>query len=78
MKACVEAKTVKRVVLTSSVAAVAINTFNETGLVVDEGNWTDIDFLTAQKPPNWVIQQNIVLFLSLMFNKYSSHVYCTN
>ncbi|KAF3451626.1 hypothetical protein FNV43_RR07721 [Rhamnella rubrinervis] len=53
LKACVKAKTVKRVVLTSSAAAVSINTLNGTGLVVDEGNWTDVDFLTTEKPPTW-------------------------
>lgn len=53
LNACAKAKTVKRVVLTSSAAAVSINTLSGTGLVVDEENWSDIEFLTTQKPPTW-------------------------
>lgn len=65
MKASVKSKTVKRVVLTSSAAAVSINTLNGTGLVVDEGDWTDIEFLNTQKPPTWVNPTKIVLLPSL-------------
>lgn len=53
MKACTRAKSVKRVILTSSAAAVTINQLDGTGLVVDEKNWTDIEFLTSAKPPTW-------------------------
>ncbi|XP_073154161.1 anthocyanidin reductase ((2S)-flavan-3-ol-forming) [Henckelia pumila] len=54
MKACAKAGTVKRVVLTSSAATVSINQLNETGLMVmDENNWTDVEFLTSAKPPTW-------------------------
>nr|ANR02605.1 anthocyanidin reductase [Morus alba var. multicaulis] len=53
LNSCVKAKTVKRVVLTSSAAAVSINRLSGTGLVVDEANWSDIEFLTTQKPPTW-------------------------
>jgi hypothetical protein len=55
LKACVRAKTVKRVVLTSSAAAVSINRLNGTGLVMDESHWTDVEFLSTEKPPTWVI-----------------------
>lgn len=54
MKACAKAGTVKRVVFTSSAATVSINQLNETGLVMDENNWTDVEFLTSVKPPTWV------------------------
>ncbi|XP_059437535.1 anthocyanidin reductase ((2S)-flavan-3-ol-forming) [Corylus avellana] len=53
LKACVRAKTVKRVVLTSSAAAVTINKLNGTGLVMDESHWTDVEFLSTEKPPTW-------------------------
>lgn len=54
LKACAKAKTVKRVVLTSSAAAVSINTLNGTDLVMTEKDWTDIEFLSSAKPPTWV------------------------
>eukprot|EP00258_Populus_trichocarpa_P010042 XP_002317270.2 anthocyanidin reductase ((2S)-flavan-3-ol-forming) isoform X2 [Populus trichocarpa] len=53
LKACAKAKTVQRVILTSSAAAVSINKLNGTGLVMDEKNWTDVEFLTSEKPPTW-------------------------
>ncbi|GAV74983.1 Epimerase domain-containing protein [Cephalotus follicularis] len=53
LKACAKAKTVKRFILTSSVAAVTINALEGTGLVMDEKNWTDVDFLATVKPPTW-------------------------
>ncbi|KAJ6837653.1 anthocyanidin reductase ((2S)-flavan-3-ol-forming) [Iris pallida] len=52
MKSCLKAK-VKRVVLTSSAAAVSVNRLGGTGLVVDEECWSDVEFLTAEKPPSW-------------------------
>ncbi|XP_038710369.1 anthocyanidin reductase ((2S)-flavan-3-ol-forming)-like [Tripterygium wilfordii] len=53
LTACAKAKTVKRVILTSSAAAVTINKLDVTGLVVDEKNWTDTEFLSSDKPPTW-------------------------
>lgn len=61
LKACVKSKTVKKVVLTSSAAAVTINQLSGTGLVMDESNWTDVEFLTSTKPPTWVISHYIFL-----------------
>lgn len=55
LKSCVKEKTVKRVVLTSSAAAVSINSLTGTGLVLDERSWTDVEFLTTEKPPTWVL-----------------------
>lgn len=53
LKACAKAKSVKRVVVTSSAAAVTINKLNGTGLVMDEKNWSDVEFLSSEKPPTW-------------------------
>ncbi|XWS19486.1 hypothetical protein CRYUN_Cryun31cG0020200 [Craigia yunnanensis] len=53
LKACAKAKTVKHVVLTSSAAAVSINTLNGTGLVMTEKDWTDIEFSSSAKRPTW-------------------------
>ncbi|GMH19490.1 hypothetical protein Nepgr_021331 [Nepenthes gracilis] len=53
LKACAKAKSVKRVVLTSSAAAVSVNTLTGSGHVMTEDNWTDVDFLYAEKPPTW-------------------------
>lgn len=54
LKACAKAETVKRVVLTSSAAAVSINTLSGTGLVLTEKDWSDLEFLSTAKPPTWV------------------------
>ncbi|XAR53729.1 Anthocyanidin reductase [Bertholletia excelsa] len=53
LKACAKAGTVKRVIVTSSAAAVTINQLEGTGLVMDESHWTDVEFLTSVKPPTW-------------------------
>ncbi|RDX81948.1 Anthocyanidin reductase ((2S)-flavan-3-ol-forming), partial [Mucuna pruriens] len=53
LKACARQKGVKRVILTSSAAAVTINQLKGTGLVMDERNWTDVEFLKTAKPPTW-------------------------
>ncbi|KAJ1376347.1 hypothetical protein SESBI_50023 [Sesbania bispinosa] len=53
LKSCARAKEVKRVILTSSAAAVTINELKGTGLVMDENNWTDVEFLNNAKPPTW-------------------------
>ncbi|KAF8413040.1 hypothetical protein HHK36_001014 [Tetracentron sinense] len=47
LKACVNSKTVKRVVYTSSAVAVMLN--NKGSEVLDESSWTDIDYCRALK-----------------------------
>ncbi|XP_027346492.1 anthocyanidin reductase ((2S)-flavan-3-ol-forming)-like [Abrus precatorius] len=53
LKSCARTKDVKRVILTSSTAAVTINQLNGTGLVMDESNWTDVEYLSTAKPHSW-------------------------
>lgn len=66
LKACTKTKTVKRVILTSSAAAVSINAQNVTGLVMDEKNWTDVEFLSSEKPPTWVLRKFISVSLDML------------
>ena len=54
LKSCLKSNSVKRVIYTSSAAAVSINSISEPGLVMTEENWSDVDFLTKEKPFNWV------------------------
>lgn len=49
LKACLASKTVKRVVYTSSIAAVLASGNGQP--VVDESSWSDIEFYRSQKRP---------------------------
>ncbi|XP_058072921.1 anthocyanidin reductase ((2S)-flavan-3-ol-forming)-like [Magnolia sinica] len=53
LKSCVKAKTVKHVVYTSSVAAVARKKLTRTGHVFNEESWSDVEYLASEKPLSW-------------------------
>jgi anthocyanidin reductase len=56
LRACTKAKTVKRVVVTSSTSAASsfnLNQSEEQNRCIDETCWTDVDFLRIKKPLTW-------------------------
>jgi len=55
MRSCVKAGTVKRVVLTSSTAAVSSRPLEGNGNVLGEDSWSDVDYLTDKRTGLWVL-----------------------
>ncbi|KAL2931182.1 Anthocyanidin reductase [Bienertia sinuspersici] len=53
LTACTKAESVKRVVMTSSAAAVSIMNHTGEDRVMSEEDWTDVQFLYSKKPPLW-------------------------
>jgi len=54
LRACTKAKTVKRVLVTSSGAALMINELEEHNQDIDETCWTDVDFVRTKMSPGKV------------------------
>lgn len=52
MKACIKAKTVKKLIFTSSAGTVNVEEHQRT--VYDESNWSDLEFVYAKKMTGWV------------------------
>ena len=65
MKACVNSKTVRKLVFTSSAAAVRFGEHEKP--VYDENCWTDVEFCRNKKMTGWV---KFYVFIYLLF--YSS------
>ena len=54
LRACIKSPSVKRVVHTSSLAAIRFGGEEVPDKVYDETCWTDVDFVTKNNLPGWV------------------------
>lgn len=66
MKACDKAKTVRRIVFTSSAGTVNVEEHQKN--VYDENDWSDLDFIMSKKMTGWVSIKNIYKLYVIISN----------
>jgi bifunctional dihydroflavonol 4-reductase/flavanone 4-reductase len=69
MKACVEAKTVRKLVFTSSAGTVRFQEHEKP--VYDESCWTDVEYCRAKKMTGWVSFFSFPKFYHFFFSIYN-------
>jgi nucleoside-diphosphate-sugar epimerase len=67
LQACLDSRTVKRVVYTSSAFTVMYN--DKSSGIIDEGNWTDVDYVRTLKPfgDSYIISKTLAERAALEF-----------